>query len=450
MQPTLLVVDDDTSNLASLVRIFEKLELRTLAATNGQEALSIIRQKNVGVILTDLMMPQMSGIELLQNAKVFNPDVEVVLMTAYGTIERAVAAMREGAYDFVTKPFRRAEIERTVTRAIEKLTLVAENRALKAQLADARNRKHGGQIIGNAPALRHVLDTALQAAPSTATVLLMGESGTGKELFARAIHQQSPRAEKPLVTVNCSALPESVIEAELFGAEKGAFTGAHVQRDGRFTRANGGTIFLDEIGELSPQIQVKILRVLQSGDYERVGGQQTLFTDCRVIAATNRDLPAAVHRGDFREDLFYRLNVIPIIVPPLRARRDDIPLLADYFVRHYAEQNGKPIEGIAPSALQKMVDYSWPGNVRELQNTIERAVVLAKKTVLNEADLPEAICSQVRDAEGLSIPIGTPLDEIERRAIQETLRFTNGDKKRAAQLLGIATRTIYRKLDNSA
>ena len=205
---------------------------------------------------------------------------------------------------------------------------------------------------------------------------------------------------------------------------------------------------LDEIGELSPQIQVKILRVLQSGDYERVGGQQTLFTDCRVIAATNRDLPAAVQRGDFREDLFYRLNVIPIIVPPLRARRDDIPLLADYFVRHYAEQNGKTIEGIAPSALQKMVDYSWPGNVRELQNTIERAVVLAKKPVLDEADLPEAICSQVRDAEGLSIPIGTPLDEIERRAIQETLRFTNGDKKRAAQLLGIATRTIYRKLDN--
>ena len=448
MQPTLLVVDDDTSNLASLVRIFEKLELRTLAATNGQEALSIIRQKNVGVILTDLMMPQMSGIELLQNAKVFNPDVEVVLMTAYGTIERAVAAMREGAYDFVTKPFRRAEIERTVTRAIEKLTLVAENRALKAQLADARSRKHGGQIIGNAPTLRRVLDTALQAAPSTATVLLMGESGTGKELFAHAIHQQSPRAEKPLVTVNCSALPESVIEAELFGAEKGAFTGAHVQRDGRFTRANGGTIFLDEIGELSPQIQVKILRVLQSGDYERVGGQQTLFTDCRVIAATNRDLPAAVQRGDFREDLFYRLNVIPIIVPPLRARRDDIPLLADYFVRHYAGQNGKPIEGIAPSALQKMVDYSWPGNVRELQNTIERAVVLAKKQVLDEADLPEAICSQVRDAEGLSIPIGTPLDEIERRAIQETLRFTDGDKKRAAQLLGIATRTIYRKLDN--
>ena len=206
-----------------------------------------------------------------------------------------------------------------------------------------RNRKHGGQIIGNAPTLRRVLDTALQAAPSTATVLLMGESGTGKELFAHAIHQQSPRAEKPLVTVNCSALPESVIEAELFGAEKGAFTGAHVQRDGRFTRANGGTIFLDEIGELSPQIQVKILRVLQSGDYERVGGQQTLFTDCRVIAATNRDLPAAVQRGDFREDLFYRLNGDlnhrPLL---LRARRDDIPLLADYFVRHYAGQNGKP------------------------------------------------------------------------------------------------------------
>ncbi|MBV70062.1 MAG: DNA-binding response regulator [Myxococcales bacterium] len=449
MQPTLLVVDDDTSNLASLVKIFEKLEIRTLAATNGQEALSTLRQKNVGVILTDLMMPNMSGVELLKNAKAISPDTEVVLMTAYGTIERAVEAMREGAYDFVTKPFRRAEIERTVTRAIEKLTLIAENKALKAQLADARNQqRHGDLIIGNAPALRHVLDTAKQAAPSSATVLLMGESGTGKELFARAVHRLSPRADQPLVTVNCSALPESVIEAELFGSEKGAFTGAHMQRDGRFTRAHRGTIFLDEVGELSPQIQVKLLRVLQSGDYERVGGQETLFTDCRIIAATNRDLEAAVKSGDFREDLFYRLNVIPITVPPLRARRDDVPLLADYFVRLYAEKNQKIIDGIAPSALQKLTDYSWPGNVRELQNTMERAVVLAKNTVLDESDMPATINNEVRDAEILTIPIGTPLDEIERRVIRETLLFTGGDKKRTAQLLGIATRTIYRKLDN--
>ncbi|MEE2755820.1 MAG: sigma-54 dependent transcriptional regulator [Myxococcota bacterium] len=449
MQPTLLVVDDDTSNLASLVKIFEKLEIRTLAATNGQEALSTLRKKNVGVILTDLMMPNMSGVELLKNTKAISPDTEVVLMTAYGTIERAVEAMREGAYDFVTKPFRRAEIERTVTRAIEKLTLIAENKSLKAQLADARNQqRHGDLIIGNAPALRHVLDTAKQAAPSSATVLLMGESGTGKELFARAVHRLSPRAGQPLVTVNCSALPESVIEAELFGSEKGAFTGAHMQRDGRFTRAHQGTIFLDEVGELSPQIQVKLLRVLQSGDYERVGGQETLFTDCRIIAATNRDLEAAVKSGDFREDLFYRLNVIPITVPPLRARRDDVPLLADYFVRLYAEKNQKVIDGISPSALQKLTDYSWPGNVRELQNTIERAVVLAKSAVLDESDMPATINDEIRDAEILTIPIGTPLDEIERRVIRETLLFTGGDKKRTAQLLGIATRTIYRKLDN--
>jgi two-component system response regulator HydG len=448
MQPTLLVVDDDTSNLASLVKIFEKLDIRTLAATSGREALDVLRKKQVGVILTDLMMPNMSGVELLKNTKSLSPDTEVILMTAYGTIEIAVEAMREGAYDFVTKPFRRAEIERTVTRACEKLALIAENKSLKAQLADARkSTPHSDGIVGNAPTLRRVLDTARQAAPSSATVLLMGESGTGKELFASAIHQLSPRADKPLIAVNCGALPESIIEAELFGAEKGAYTGAHVQREGRFARAHNGTIFLDEIGELPIQIQVRLLRVLQSGEYERVGGQQTLFTDCRIIAATNRDLQAAVKNGDFREDLYYRLNVIPITVPPLRARRDDVPLLADHFVRFYAEKNQKMIQGISPEALQRLIDYSWPGNVRELQNTIERAVVLTKETILDETDLPEHVNDKQRDAEVLTVPIGMPLDELERRVIRETLLFTNGDKKRAAQLLGIATRTIYRKLD---
>ena len=351
MDSTLLIVDDDASNLASLVRIFEKLEIPTFAATSGREALDILRQKPIGIVLTDLMMPNMSGVDLLKNTKAISPETEIVLMTAYGTIEIAVEAMREGAYDFVTKPFRKAEIERVITRALEKLELLAENRVLKAQLADARRGHiHTGGIIGNAPALRRVLDMSRQAAPSTATVLLMGESGTGKELFARAIHQLSPRAEGKWVAVNCGALPETIIEAELFGAEKGAYTGAHVTREGRFARANGGTLFLDEIGELPPQIQVKLLRVLQSGEYERVGGFDTLYTDCRIIAATNRDLKAAVETGDFREDL-YRLNVIPITVPPLRARRDDVPLLADHFTRRYAEKNGKDIEGIAPDAL---------------------------------------------------------------------------------------------------
>ncbi|MCB9527091.1 MAG: sigma-54 dependent transcriptional regulator [bacterium] len=448
MKPTLLIVDDDSSNLASLVRVFERLDLRVVAATSGREALDALRRTPVEVVLTDLMMPQMSGTELLENVKAVAPDTEVILMTAYGTIERAVEAMRKGAYDFVTKPFRRAQIERVVTRALEKVALLAENRALKAQLADARESSaRTGGIIGKAPALRRVLDIAKQAAPSTATVLLMGESGTGKELFARAIHRLSPRAEAPFVAINCGALPETIIEAELFGAEKGAYTGAHTTRDGRFSRAHGGTLFLDEVGELAPHVQVKLLRVLQSGEFERVGGRETLYADCRIIAATNLDLAAAVASGDFREDLYYRLNVIPITLPPLRARPDDVPLLVDHFVRVYADKHKKPVEGLSQKAVARLVDYGWPGNVRELENTIERAVVLAQRPILDEDDLPETIVAHDRAAQQLSIPLGTPLEEIERRVIRETLRFTDGDKKRAAQLLGIATRTIYRKLD---
>ena len=453
-QPTLLVVDDDAAHLASLVQIFERMQsegmgLRVLPAGSGREALDLLRRTAVDVVLTDLMMPEVSGIDLLKHVKALTPDTEVLLMTAYGTIERAVEAMREGAYDFVTKPFRRAQIERVVRRAVEKQTLLAENRALKAQLAGARegNEIGGLGIIGTAPALRRVLEVVRQAAPSQATVLLMGESGTGKELFARALHRLSARATGPFIAVNCGALPDSIIEAELFGAEKGAYTGASTTRDGRFSRAHGGTLFLDEVGELSPHVQVKLLRVLQAGEYERLGGTQTLRTDCRIIAATNRDLGKAVKSGDFREDLYYRLNVIPITLPPLRARTDDVPLLADWFVRRYAEKNHKPIEGISTRALARLQDYSWPGNVRELENTIERAVVLTRNIVLDEEDLPETIVGEARDAQQLIIPLGTPLEEIERRVIRETLRFTEGDKRRAAQLLGIATRTIYRKLD---
>ncbi len=447
MQPTILIVDDDASNLASLVKVFERLGLRALPATSGEEALGTMRGAAVQVVLTDLMMPKMSGVDLLKNVKALAPDTEVVLMTAYGTIERAVEAMREGAYDFVTKPFRRAEIERVVKRALEKTALLAENRALRAQLASVQGAKSSFGIIGNAPALRRVMEVARQAAPSVATVLLMGESGTGKELFARAIHRLSPRLDGPFVAVNCGALPETIIEAELFGAEKGAYTGANATRDGRFSRAHGGTLLLDEVGELAPHVQVKLLRALQSGEYERVGGHETLYTDCRIIAATNLDLAQAVKNGDFREDLYYRLNVIPVTLPPLRARPDDVPLLADHFLRLYAEKNGKRVDGFADRAIARLVDYSWPGNVRELENTIERAVVLSRHPVLDESDLPETILGEARSSDVLQIPLGTPLEEIERRVIRETLRFTDGDKKRAAQLLGIATRTIYRKID---
>ncbi|MBU0552077.1 sigma-54 dependent transcriptional regulator [Myxococcota bacterium] len=450
MQPTLLIVDDDTSNLASLVKIFERLALRVLPATHGEEALKVLRAHSVEVILTDLMMPKVNGVDLLKHAKALSPDTEVVMMTAYGTIERAVEAMRAGAYDFITKPFRRAEVERVVKRALEKTALLAENRALKAQLADAQRinppRVPWG-IIGNAPVLRRVLELTQQAAPSDATVLLSGESGTGKELFARALHGMSLRAEGPFVAVNCGALPDTIIEAELFGAEKGAYTGAHSTRDGRFSRADGGTLFLDEISELSPHVQVRLLRVLQSGEYERVGGTRALHSDCRVVAASNRDLRQMVQSGELREDLYYRLNVIQITLPPLRSRPDDVPLLADHFLRFYAEKNRKVFEGISPKALRRLVDYPWPGNVRELENTLERAVVLSRGAVIVEEDLPETVLGGGGARDVLTVQLGTPLEEIERRVIRETLRFTDGDKNRAAQLLGIAKRTIYRKLE---
>ena len=320
MEPTLLLVDDDTSNLASLVKIFDKMQIRTLAATSGEEGISFVRETPVDIILTDLMMPGMDGIDLLKNVKDIAPDTEVIMMTAYATIERAVEAMKEGAYDFVTKPFRRAQIERVVKRAIEKQRLLAENRALKAQLETVRQGKMGSGIIGNSAPLRRVLDIARQASPSTATVLLMGESGTGKELFARFIHEHSHRSNEPFVAVNCGALPDSIIESELFGAEKGAFTGAHSRREGLFARAHRGTLFLDEVSELSLHVQVKLLRVIQSGEYQRVGGSETLQSNCRIVAASNKSLEEQVQTGQFREDLFYRLNVIPIQLPALRDR----------------------------------------------------------------------------------------------------------------------------------
>lgn len=447
MEPTLLLVDDDTSNLASLVKIFEKLQVRTLAATSGEEAISFVRETAVDIILTDLMMPGMDGIDLLKNVKDIAPDTEVIMMTAYATIERAVEAMREGAYDFVTKPFRRAQIERVIKRGMEKQRLLAENRALKAQLETVRQGKLGSGIIGNSAPLRRVLDVARQASPSTATVLLMGESGTGKELFARFIHENSHRSNEPFIAVNCGALPDSIIESELFGAEKGAFTGAHSRREGLFARAHNGTLFLDEVSELSLHVQVKLLRVIQSGEYQRVGGNETLQSNCRIVAASNKSLEAQVQQGQFREDLFYRLNVIPIQLPSLRERPDDIPLLADYFLRLYAQKNDKVGLILSQQAVSVLCMYPWPGNVRELENTIERSVVLSTNAMIDGNDLRGLSPTHAEPTQSLRIPIGTPMEEVERRVIQATLQMTEGDKRRAAQLLGIGTRTIYRKLE---
>jgi two-component system response regulator HydG len=444
-----LVVDDEPAIVESLSKIFRREGLNVLSATDGSAGLDILRKHRVGVLLTDLMMPNTSGMDLLRAAKTIAPEAEVVLMTAYGTVETAVDAMKEGAYDFVTKPLKRAHVVRIVRNALEKQSLLVENRSLKAQLAEKRRRA----IIGTSLAWRRTMDIVMQAAPSEATVLLLGESGTGKELLARALHENSARAKGPFVAVNCAAIPESILEAELFGYEKGAFTGAATARDGRFEAAHGGTLFLDEIGEISRHVQVKLLRVLQEGEIERLGGSgKPRRIDVRIVAATNVNLAEEVKAGRFREDLYYRLNVIPVSVPPLRDRRDDISLLAQHFVQVYAEKNGKAITGLSPAALERLTEYGWPGNVRELENAIERAVVLTRAghTVIDEDALPREIRDATpgtASATSLTFPIGMPLAEIEMRVIHETLRHTRGDKRLTAKLLGIATRTIYRRLE---
>jgi DNA-binding NtrC family response regulator len=439
---TVLVVDDEPSNLASLEKIFQREGMRVFTAEGAKAALDLVRKHRVQVVLTDLMMPGTNGIELLRALKEVAPDAEVVMMTAYGTVETAVQAMREGAYDFVEKPLKRVTIVKSVKKAAERQSLVVENRSLKNEL----KALHSREIVGQSAALRRVLDVATQAAPSSATVLVLGESGTGKELLARYIHEKSARASGPFVAVNCAAIPESILEAELFGHERGAFTGAVAKREGRFARARGGTLFLDEIGELSPAVQVKILRVLQEGEYEPVGGH-TVTADTRIVAATNRNLRAEVEAGRFREDLYYRLNVIALTAPPLRARREDIPLLVDHFLGVYCKKNARARLMVPPDVLRRLIDYAWPGNVRELENVVERAAVLCRGDVLRLEDLPEAVAqATAAPPSALTFSIGTPLEEVELRMIRETLRHTNGDKSLSAQLLGISTRTIYRKL----
>jgi two-component system response regulator HydG len=442
---TVLVVDDERSNLESLEKIFQREGMRVLTAIDAKHALDLLRQHRVHVVLTDLMMPGTTGLELLRAVKELAPESEVVLMTAYGSVEAAVTAMRDGAYDFVEKPLKRHSIVKSVRKAAEKQKLVAENRSLRSEIQLLTRR----EMVGSSQAWRGVVEIAMQAAPSMATVLVLGESGTGKELLARTIHEKSARVKGPFVAVNCAAIPETILESELFGHEKGAFTGAIAKKDGRFAKATGGTLFLDEIGELSPQVQVKLLRVLQEGEYEPVGGN-TQKADVRVVAATNRDLLAEVQAGRFREDLYYRLNVIAITAPPLRSRREDIPLLVDHFLGLYAAKNGKARMTPTRGAMEKLMDYSWPGNVRELENVIERAVVLARGDTLADTDLPDAVAkAQPGPPSLLTFEVGTPLDAIELRVIKETLRHTKNDKSLAAQLLGISTRTIYRKLDGT-
>ena len=451
MTPLVLIVDDERPNLESLEKIFAREGWRVALAASGAEALEAVRRERPAVVVTDLMMPGMGGDSLLRAVKAVSPETEVVLMTAHGTVESAVAAMKDGAYDFILKPLKRQAVVKSVRQAMEKASLVAENRRLRAELAGLAPAGAGG-LLGASPALRAVVETLRQAAPTSASVLLVGESGTGKELAARLVHDLSPRAAGPFVPINCAAIPETILESELFGYEKGAFTGAAGRKEGRFERADGGTLFLDEVGEMSPGVQVKLLRVLQDGVVDRLGGTASVRVDVRVVAATNKDLAAEVRAGRFREDLFYRLDVVAVRLPPLRERREDVALLAAAFLRRYAEKNGKRVEGFTPAALAALEAAPWPGNVRELMHAVERAVILCRGEAIDVGDLPEAVrgAAAAWPAGGpasLTVPLGTTMDEIERLVIRETLRQVRGDKTLAAQLLGIAARTIYRKLD---
>ena len=442
-----LVVDDDHAIREALSRTLEKFGYEVVLAEDGQAGLDRLRESEIHILLADLQMPKISGQELLKAAKTIAPDVEVVVITGHGTVEDAVEAMKEGAYDFITKPFKRVQLERTIRRAAEKQALALQNRRLQARLNELQG---AGRIIGTSPVMLRTLELVRQVAPSTATVLIYGESGTGKELIADAIHHGSTRRERACIKVNCAALPEQLLESELFGHERGAFTGAVARKEGRFELADGGTLFMDEIGDISSAMQAKLLRVLQSGEFERVGGTRTLKVDVRLVAATHADLAALVREKRFREDLYYRLNVITIKLSPLRERREDIPLLAHHFLQKYAAKNAKDIGGVTEEALDILQTYAWPGNVRELENVIERAVVLTQSSQISPADLPETLVRTDQAARHLVISIGTPLEEVEDRLIEETLRYTKGDKTLAAKLLGIATRTIYRRLKGEA
>jgi two-component system response regulator HydG len=442
--PTLLIVDDDSSNLESLQKVFDSEGYRVLTASGGKDALETVRKQRVDVILTDLMMPDMDGLDLLRSVKTVSPESEVVLMTAYGTVERAVTAMKQGAYDFVTKPFKKIQITRGVRRAMEKQVLLRENRTLRNRLESRENERI---IIGNSFGMRRLLDMLRQVAGSEAGVLFLGESGTGKELFARQLHLWSRRADKVFIPFNCAALPRDLAEAELFGHEKGAFTGAHKERSGLFREADGGTLFLDEVGEMDPALQGKLLRVLQEGEVRPVGGARPVQVDVRIVAATKSDLETAVKEGRFRGDLYYRLNVIRIDLPPLRERREDIPLLADTFLKRFAAKNRRAIDGISQGAMEVLSTYDWPGNVRELENAIERAVVLNKGTTLVEEDLPEHIFKEGAAGTSITLPVGISMEEMEKVVLAETLKVTRGNKRLAAHLLGISLRTVYRILE---
>jgi DNA-binding NtrC family response regulator len=436
-----LVVDDEANARNALAELLRDEGYITEVAGDGQHALRALESFDADVVLTDLKMPVMDGLKLLELGKPRMPHTAFVVMTAFGTIDTAVDAIKHGAENYLTKPLDLDAVSALVMRAVEKAKLSRETAALRERL---EQRFSVGNILGDHPSMQQLVKTIAQIAPSRATVLIQGESGTGKELIAAAIHQNSPRKEKPFVRLNCAALAESLLESELFGHEKGSFTGAQGRREGRFKQADGGTLFLDEISEVPLPMQVKLLRFLQERQFERVGGNETLAVDVRIVAATNRDLRERVKAGTFREDLYYRLNVVQLDVPPLRARKSDIPSLAQHFLRRFNEENGRDIRGFADEALKSMLTYPWPGNVRELENAIERAVVMCDAAEIGSEHLP-ARSGDAAIEMGILVP-GITLDELERVAILQALEAASGSTAKAAEMLGVSRRKVQYRL----
>jgi DNA-binding NtrC family response regulator len=436
-----LVVDDEVNARTALVELLRDEGYAVESAADAFKALGKMADFAPDLVLTDLKMPGMDGLQLLDKLREGDPDLPVVVMTAFGEVETAVRAMRAGACDYLNKPVNVGELSVVVAREMEQRRLRAEAGQLRARISE---RYSFDNIIGSSARMQEVFKTVAQIAASRASVLVTGESGTGKELIAAAIHEHSPRAKGPFVKLHCAALAESILESELFGHERGSFTGALTRRDGRFSQANHGTLFLDEIGEISPAIQVKLLRFLQEREFERVGGNETISVDVRVIAATNRNLPQMVAEGKFREDLYYRLNVISLEMPALRSRQSDVPLLAMHFLRKYGAENGKELRGFTSEALEHLTAYDWPGNVRELENVVERAVVMCNGPEVKLSDLPPQFAA-VKPREGILIP-GATMEEIERYAITKTLEATGGSTSRAAEILDISVRKIQYKL----
>jgi DNA-binding NtrC family response regulator len=439
----LLVVDDEVNIRSALVTLLTKQGHDVRGVGTAEDALAQLESHPAELVITDLRMPGLSGIEFIRRLKAAWPDTEVVVMTAYGSIDTAVEAMRSGAYDYLTKPIDRERLPLVVAKALERRALASENRQLRDRL---ETRARFDQMVGESEPMQRVYSLVDMVADSAVTVLLTGESGTGKELVARAIHHRSARANGPFVTLNCGALPENLFESELFGYEKGAFTGAMTTKAGRFELAHGGTLLLDEVGELTLKSQVDFLRVLETKEFRRLGGTRVIAVDARIIAATNRNLEEAVKQGEFREDLYYRLNVVPIRLPPLRERGDDIPLLAERFLREFAVQHHREPKEISREAMRLLRLYAWPGNIRQLRNLMERLVITVKDAAIQPEHLPEEIQASKEDAHTMVVALGSSLKDIERETIRRTLAEVTNHREKAAKLLGISLRALQYKI----